>query len=89
MGDDGREIVEARLPAERGADLRESATIRAGSPSRRGAISTLKSAPDTRLTASITSQHRIAVAVAAIERRRGAAGAQIGERVGMGAGRGR
>src|SRR5271163_432323 len=34
---------------------RESATIRTGSPWRRGAISTLKSTPETRLTVSITS----------------------------------
>jgi len=55
MRDNGRKIVEARLPAKYrprplrvGNDLRRIA-------SRRGAMSTLKSTPDTRLTVSTTS----------------------------------
>ena len=56
MGDDGGKIVETRLPAKRRAHL-----LRVGDDAgriagpRRGAVSTLKSTPDTRLTVSITS----------------------------------
>ena len=47
-----------------------SATICAGSPARRGAMSTLKSTPDDALDGVDHFEHREAVAVAAIERQR-------------------
>ena len=56
MPNDGGEIIVLWLPPERRAGALGSATICAGSPGRRGAISTVKSTPETRLTISITSR---------------------------------
>ena len=55
----------------------------AGSPARRGAISTLKSTPETRLTISHDFEHRKAVAVAAIQRLGLSARAQVAKRIRM------
>ena len=81
--DDGGEIVELRLPSERGRDavacrddLRRIARPAAGELD-------LEIDAGDALDRIDHLEHRKAVAVAAIERRRGAAAAQIGERVGM------
>jgi hypothetical protein len=79
MARNRRDIVDLRLPST--ARMRSDfATIRAGSPARRAAVSTRKSNPDTRLTVSITSSIRETPAVAAAERGRGSSLAQIANR---------
>ena len=76
-GDDGRD---RRIAASSRAPSRmrsEAATICGRIAGPASGISTLKSTPETRFTVSMTSQHRIAVPVAAVERRVGAAAPQI------------
>jgi hypothetical protein len=55
VGDDGRQVVELRLPSERGTDAVGRRYDLGGIAGPAARELTLKSAPETRFTASITS----------------------------------
>ena len=83
VSDDGFQIVKTRLPVERSADtIAGSDDLWRIALSPAGELDLEIDAGDT-LHALDHFQHGKTVTVTAIERRRGAAGAQIGERIAM------